>query len=238
MARTGRRARAPCASRCTAAEVDGDAHWTGTHWRLKLHTPAGPLALALHIAGAHNVRNALAAAAAALAAGAPLSAVRAGLEAFRPVKGRSAARAMHLAAATPATLIDDSYNANPDSVRAAIDVLAGLPGPRWLLLGDMGEVGDQGPAFHAEVGAYAARARHRGAVVRRPDERRRGRRLRPRGAPFRRYRGADRRARRGPRCRVAAGQGFTLHAMERVVQAIAERAADTPAGKGNRCCLA
>ena len=53
------------------------------------------------------------------------------------------------------TLVDDSYNANPDSVRAAIDVLAALPGPRWLLLGDMGEVGDQGPAFHAEVGAYA-----------------------------------------------------------------------------------
>jgi UDP-N-acetylmuramoyl-tripeptide--D-alanyl-D-alanine ligase len=53
------------------------------------------------------------------------------------------------------TLVDDSYNANPDSVRAAIDVLAGCRGPRWLLLGDMGEVGDQGPAFHAEVGAYA-----------------------------------------------------------------------------------
>ena len=53
------------------------------------------------------------------------------------------------------TLIDDSYNANPDSVRAAIDVLAALDGPRWLALGDMGEVGTQGPAFHAEVGAYA-----------------------------------------------------------------------------------
>jgi UDP-N-acetylmuramoyl-tripeptide--D-alanyl-D-alanine ligase len=53
------------------------------------------------------------------------------------------------------TLVDDSYNANPDSVRAAIDVLASLDGPRWLLLGDMGEVGSQGPAFHAEVGEYA-----------------------------------------------------------------------------------
>ena len=53
------------------------------------------------------------------------------------------------------TLVDDSYNANPDSVRAAIDVLAALPAPRWLVLGDMGEVGDQGPAFHREVGAYA-----------------------------------------------------------------------------------
>jgi UDP-N-acetylmuramyl pentapeptide synthase len=53
------------------------------------------------------------------------------------------------------TLVDDSYNANPDSVRAAIDMLAGLPGPHWLVLGDMGEVGTQGPAFHTEVGAYA-----------------------------------------------------------------------------------
>ena len=53
------------------------------------------------------------------------------------------------------TLVDDTYNANPDSVRAAIDVLAALPAPRWLVLGDMGEVGDQGPAFHREVGAYA-----------------------------------------------------------------------------------
>jgi UDP-N-acetylmuramoyl-tripeptide--D-alanyl-D-alanine ligase len=56
------------------------------------------------------------------------------------------------------TLIDDSYNANPDSVRAAVALLAELPGPRWLLLGDMGEVGDQGPAFHAEAGALARRA--------------------------------------------------------------------------------
>jgi len=56
-------------------------------------------------------------------------------------------------------LIDDSYNANPDSVRAAIDVLAALPAPRWLVLGDMGEVGDQGPAFHREVGAYASEKR-------------------------------------------------------------------------------
>jgi UDP-N-acetylmuramoyl-tripeptide--D-alanyl-D-alanine ligase len=52
--------------------------------------------------------------------------------------------------------VDDTYNANPDSVRAAIDVLAELPAPRLMVLGDMGEVGDQGPQFHAEVGAYAA----------------------------------------------------------------------------------
>ena len=100
------------------------------------------------------MKNALAATACALAAGCPLDAVRRGLEAFVPVKGRSQVQRIVLAG-RELTLVDDSYNANPDSVRAAIDVLAGLPGPRWLLLGDMGEVGDQGPAFHAEVGAYA-----------------------------------------------------------------------------------
>jgi UDP-N-acetylmuramoyl-tripeptide--D-alanyl-D-alanine ligase len=138
----------------TGGDVDGDADWAGDHWALRLRTPAGALAGPLHIAGRHNLRNAMAAAAAALAAGAPLAAVQAGLAAFRPVAGRSAARAVTWRGHA-ATLVDDSYNANPDSVRAAIDVLAGLPGPQWLLLGDMGEVGSQGPAFHAEVGAYA-----------------------------------------------------------------------------------
>ena len=77
-----------------------------------------------------------------------------GLEDFTPVKGRSQVRTLRRDGAD-LTLIDDTYNANPDSVRAAVDVLAGLPGPRWLVLGDMGEVGDQGPAFHREIGAYA-----------------------------------------------------------------------------------
>lgn len=135
-------------------EVTADADWAGDHWQLRLHTPQGEVATALHIAGAHNLRNALAATAAALAAGAPLTAVHDGLAAFRPVKGRSVAQ-RRVWRGAPLTLVDDSYNANPDSVRAAIDVLAGLPGPRWLVLGDMGEVGDNGPAFHDEVGAYA-----------------------------------------------------------------------------------
>jgi UDP-N-acetylmuramoyl-tripeptide--D-alanyl-D-alanine ligase len=117
-------------------------------------TPAGPLDFLLHIAGRHNVRNALAAAACALAAGVPLPAIQAGLEAFEPVKGRSRALAVQVAGRA-VTLVDDTYNANPDSVRAAIDVLAELPGPRLLVLGDMGEVGDQGPQFHTEVGRYA-----------------------------------------------------------------------------------
>jgi UDP-N-acetylmuramoyl-tripeptide--D-alanyl-D-alanine ligase len=82
-------------------------------------------------------------------------AVEQGLAAFAPVKGRS--RAMEIMiAGRQRTVVDDSYNANPDSVRAAIDVLAQLPGPRLLVLGDMGEVGQQGPQFHAEAGRYAA----------------------------------------------------------------------------------
>ncbi|MFG6442689.1 UDP-N-acetylmuramoyl-tripeptide--D-alanyl-D-alanine ligase [Roseateles sp. LKC17W] len=135
-----------------AADVTGDAQWQGTHWALELHTPAGTAPVALHMAGEHNVRNALAAAACALAAGAPLPAIQQGLEGFRAVKGRSELKRD----ARGHTLIDDSYNANPDSVRAAIDVLAGLAGDSWLVLGDMGEVGNDGPAFHREVGAYAA----------------------------------------------------------------------------------
>ncbi|MEK8049373.1 UDP-N-acetylmuramoyl-tripeptide--D-alanyl-D-alanine ligase [Ideonella sp. DXS22W] len=149
------------------ADVHDDAVWVADdsdaqdalagHWALRLHTPAGPAECHLHAAGRHNVRNALAAAAATLAAGAPLAAVLAGLEAFRPVSGRSQASRL-LQGGRSVTLVDDSYNANPDSVRAAIDLLATLPAPRWLVLGDMGEVGDEGPAFHAEVGAHARAA--------------------------------------------------------------------------------
>ena len=136
------------------ADVRGSADWQGDHWAARIETPAGRFDVALRVAGRHNVKNALAAAACALAAGCPLAAVGEGLAAFAPVKGRSQVQRVALGERA-VTLIDDSYNANPDSVRAAIDVLAGLPGPRWLILGDMGEVGDQGPAFHTEVGAYA-----------------------------------------------------------------------------------
>jgi len=134
------------------------SEWQQGHWVAAAETPAGRLQFQLHIAGRHNVRNALAAAACALAAGAPLAAIARGLEGFEPVKGRSRALAVQLAGRT-LTLVDDTYNANPDSVRAAIDVLAELSGPRLLVLGDMGEVGNEGPAFHAEVGGYARERR-------------------------------------------------------------------------------
>jgi UDP-N-acetylmuramoyl-tripeptide--D-alanyl-D-alanine ligase len=136
------------------ADVTCHAEWNADHWALMLHTPAGTTTLRLSVAGWHNVKNALAAAACALAAGCPLEAITRGLESFAPVKGRSQVKA-YLRKGRAVTLIDDSYNANPDSVRAAIDVLHALPGPRWLVLGDMGEVGDKGPAFHREVGVYA-----------------------------------------------------------------------------------
>ncbi len=142
----------------TATHVHADAHWqadTG-EWTLQLYTPVGGADTTLALAGRHNVANAAAAAACALAAGAPLAAVARGLAGFQAVQGRSQTLRVHLNGRV-VTLIDDSYNANPDSVLAAIAVLASLPGPRWLVLGDMGEVGDEGPRFHAEVGA-AARA--------------------------------------------------------------------------------
>ena len=140
------------------ADVQGRADWLpdaqGGHWQMTLHTPAGSAVLALRAPGAHNLHNALAAATAALAAGAPLAAIVQGLQDFRPVSGRSQIGTITLRG-RPVTLVNDSYNANPDSVRAAITLLAGLPGPRWLVLGDMGEVGELGPACHAEVGALA-----------------------------------------------------------------------------------
>ena len=133
------------------------AQWQDGHWQVDVKTPAGPVAYRLHIAGRHNVRNSLAAVACALAAGVALAAIAQGLEAFEPVRGRSRALAVKLGGRT-ITLVDDTYNANPDSVRAAVDVLAELPGPRLLVLGDMGEVGNQGPQFHAEVGEHARSA--------------------------------------------------------------------------------
>ena len=128
--------------------------WQSGAWQFTLKAPEGTTPVRLHIAGRHNVKNALAASACALAAGVSLAAVAQGLQAFEPVKGRSRALVLH-AANSDITLVDDTYNANPDSVRAAIDVLAELPAPRLLALGDMGEVGEQGLAFHDEVLRHA-----------------------------------------------------------------------------------
>jgi UDP-N-acetylmuramoyl-tripeptide--D-alanyl-D-alanine ligase len=112
----------------------------------------GTFKLRLAAFGVHNVRNALASIACAVAAGIGREAIVRGLESFAPVSGRLQRKQ----AVCGATVIDDTYNANPDSVRAAIDVLAEASGPRILVLGDMGEVGTQGREFHEEISAYAA----------------------------------------------------------------------------------
>jgi UDP-N-acetylmuramoyl-tripeptide--D-alanyl-D-alanine ligase len=117
-------------------------------------TPAGEATARLAALGRHNAANALAAIAASLAIDVPIGTIVRGLEAFRPVAGRLVPHTSIAGAA----VIDDTYNANPDSVEAAIDVLAAAPPPRWLVLGDMGEVGDNGPRFHDEIGAYARAA--------------------------------------------------------------------------------
>lgn len=121
------------------------------HTRFTLHLGTEEAVVNLATPGVHNLRNALAAAACAQAAGAPLSAIVTGLQAFRPVNGRMQAKCL----TSGFQLIDDTYNANPDSVRAAIDVLAQLSGRKVLVLGNMAEIGDDCTAVHAEVGAYA-----------------------------------------------------------------------------------
>jgi UDP-N-acetylmuramoyl-tripeptide--D-alanyl-D-alanine ligase len=120
--------------------------------QVQVQTELGSIEVQLNTLGSHNARNALAASAVAVAAGISLEKIKQGLESFSPVNGRMQAKKID----PNHTLIDDSYNANPDSVRAAIDALKQSGNTSWLVLGDMGEVGNQGPEFHREVGAYAA----------------------------------------------------------------------------------
>jgi UDP-N-acetylmuramoyl-tripeptide--D-alanyl-D-alanine ligase len=116
-----------------------------------LDSPAGQGRMTIGLAGEHNVMNALAAAAASHAAGADLAAIHAGLAAVRPVTGRLETKR----AAGGARLIDDSYNANPGSMRAGIRSLVTLPGQHWLVLGAMAELGEESPQLHAEIGEFA-----------------------------------------------------------------------------------
>jgi UDP-N-acetylmuramoyl-tripeptide--D-alanyl-D-alanine ligase len=122
--------------------------------RFLLRTPAGEAEVRLPLAGRHNVANALAASAIALALEVPLATIVDGLEQVPGVAGRLHSEAMPGAG----TLIDDSYNANPGSVGAAIDTLALASGERWLVLGDMAELGTDARALHAGIGARAKAA--------------------------------------------------------------------------------
>jgi UDP-N-acetylmuramoyl-tripeptide--D-alanyl-D-alanine ligase len=133
------------------AAVVGRAYLEVEDTVLHLSTANDAVTARIAAPGMHNARNATAAAAASFAAGIPLDAIRRGLEDFRPLRGRS----QRVVIEGGTVLIDDSYNANPDSMRAAIDLLASHAAPRLLVMGDMGEVGGDGPRFHAEIGAHA-----------------------------------------------------------------------------------
>jgi UDP-N-acetylmuramoyl-tripeptide--D-alanyl-D-alanine ligase len=117
-----------------------------------LQSPLGSAAVQLNLLGAHNVANALAAAAAGHAMGVDLDGIVSGLNAVQPVKGRTVAQL----ASNGVRVIDDTYNANPGSINAAVDILTGFSGRTVLVLGDIGELGDWAEQGHREVGAYAA----------------------------------------------------------------------------------
>ena len=116
-----------------------------------LHAKGQTQKISLPVAGRHNVSNALAAVSLALQAGISLESCAKALESFQNIKGRLQQKV----AQNGAKLIDDTYNANPDSMRSAIDVLVQFPAPRILVMGDLGELGDTAPQLHAEVGDYA-----------------------------------------------------------------------------------
>jgi UDP-N-acetylmuramoyl-tripeptide--D-alanyl-D-alanine ligase len=137
-----------------AHKVQASSDAQGFKIDFDLVTPMGRQAATLHLAGLHNLRNALGAAAVANAAGASLQEIVSGLAAMRPVGGRLELKP----ALNGAFLVDDSYNANPSSLKAGLDALQSFGGARWLVLGDMMELGDSSDELHAEVGRYAKQA--------------------------------------------------------------------------------
>jgi UDP-N-acetylmuramoyl-tripeptide--D-alanyl-D-alanine ligase len=136
------------------ADVSGAWRPEGAGSHIEVTTPRGRFAAHLQVPGEHNVRNALAATAAAIALSIPLQVIAQGLEDFVGVPGRL----QSVITPSGATLIDDTYNANPASLRAAIKVLAQALGNRVLVLGDMGELGAAAIALHAELGKEARQA--------------------------------------------------------------------------------
>jgi UDP-N-acetylmuramoyl-tripeptide--D-alanyl-D-alanine ligase len=136
------------------ADVTADWQGDASGSDVQLQSPAGNISFHLALPGRHNVMNALAATAAALAAGAGLDAVKAGLETLSQVAGRFNVHSLP----GDITLIDDTYNANPESLQVALDVLAQAQGDSWLVLGDMGELGADAAALHGAAGRQARKA--------------------------------------------------------------------------------
>jgi UDP-N-acetylmuramoyl-tripeptide--D-alanyl-D-alanine ligase len=137
-----------------AHKVQSHSDATGFRIDFDLVTPSGTRAATLNLAGLHNLRNALGAAAAACAAGADLDDVVTGLAAVKSVAGRLELKP----AINGAFVVDDSYNANPSSLKAGLDAFRSFTGARWLVLGEMKELGDSSDELHAEVGRYARQA--------------------------------------------------------------------------------
>jgi UDP-N-acetylmuramoyl-tripeptide--D-alanyl-D-alanine ligase len=144
-----------------AADVRVDPAAVQTRWteqgfqtQVPVQSPLGEFVLELQLGGEHNLRNALAASAACVALDLPIASIQQGLAGLQPVAGRLQTRI------TPAgvRLIDDSYNANPDSVGAAIKVLQSAPGRRWLVMGDLAELGESAGDLHAGIGERARAA--------------------------------------------------------------------------------
>ena len=139
------------------AVADVSANWRGdiAGSDVELITPAGTASLRLALPGQHNVMNALAATAAALAVDISLERIVSGLSSMRPVGGRWQLQP----GINGAQLIDDTYNANPASLRVALELLSATDAETWLVLGDMGELGEEGERLHSQVGEEARQAR-------------------------------------------------------------------------------
>jgi UDP-N-acetylmuramoyl-tripeptide--D-alanyl-D-alanine ligase len=133
------------------ADVSARYQLHATESKIEINTPQGAIQVSLPTPGLHNVMNALAATSAAMAMGATLKSIAVGLGNYAGVRGRL----QHKAGLNGALVIDDTYNANPMSMKVAVDVLMAMPGEKLLVLGDMGELGDNAAEMHAEVGAYA-----------------------------------------------------------------------------------